>query len=295
MCAYVQVAVPSKLAPSKLRARTRGQRLTGARGHSNRCRSVRSSLVLVDENDPYNTSTTFACDRPCDHRVRLPSWACTRWTSHGSEVRGHFTGGGGRPQTLAATVAPPAMSAGVSGAARDAGKAMESHDYGHARSLIASAFGDVKRPVAAELFVGYTTDKRLDGAQSELSTTSWQELDVRRAPAESTLLRMPPRAFHYFLPAYMLACIEGRDRQGAAWITALSCLSPASGGELWRSEVFSPRSALFNAEQAAAVVAFLEHSCVSGELIPDDPNAPMVAEWSAAVKFWKEKLLDSQK
>jgi hypothetical protein len=157
---------------------------------------------------------------------------------------------------------------------------------------IHNAFGGVPRPAAAELFVGLR-DEQVGELVSEMAAKKWQEVDVRRAPAEVALLRMSPDAFRYFLPAYLLACVEGRDPDGASWVAALACLSPISGGERWRQEIFERRGALFDREQTEAILGFLKHPCVTGELILEDPEAPMVAAWNAAVDFWTVKLADT--
>jgi hypothetical protein len=135
----------------------------------------------------------------------------------------------------------------------------------------------------------------VDYLLAELAAKGWQEVDVRRVPAEIALLRMTPGAFRYFLPAYMLACVEGRAERTAAEIAALSCLSPVSGGETWRANIFGPRVALFDRAQVEAILGFLNHPCVREELILEDPEAPMVAEWHAAIAFWNERLTEQQK
>jgi hypothetical protein len=163
---------------------------------------------------------------------------------------------------------------------------MRSHE---AEVLIQRAFGDTSRPTDAELFLG-PRDSQVGVLWSELAGKRWNDVDVQCVPAEVALLRFTPGGFHYFLPAYMLACVEGRAQETAAWIAALSFLSPLTGDDAWRTNVFAPRSALFDSAQVEAILAFLGHSCVRDELILEDPDAPMVAEWNAAMEFWTARL-----
>lgn len=64
--------------------------------------------------------------------------------------------------------------------------------------------------------------------------------------------------FRYFLPAYLVACIEGEAELDTAPLNVTSSLTPPAQADTAAGEAFSARVAAFTSEQARAVADYLE-------------------------------------
>src|SRR5262245_59222113 len=129
----------------------------------------------------------------------------------------------------------------------------------HIIRLIEDAFADVRKP-AGELTVGETSDAM--DVEHHFSNCSWRDLFEQMSP--EILLRncegwhaMTPKAYHYFLPGFMIAGLS--DRYGATDVLAsimYSFLPRYDGNEL--RENIKQRISLLSDAQLGAVMRLFE-------------------------------------
>ncbi len=167
------------------------------------------------------------------------------------------------------------------------------------KELIRRAFAAVERPADGAL---HESDEGDEGplVESEFAGRDWRTLDgafLDDAPAGygSALSFFSPAALRYFLPAYLIADLDGQlERVDVAWRLSAHFTDAAKGtrvnpqryGELTRFDSGKERYAGFSREQVAAIVAYLESRLAAGggEIAP-------IRE--ALANYWRPRLAGS--
>jgi hypothetical protein len=127
------------------------------------------------------------------------------------------------------------------------------------RAAIESAFAAVPQPSPDALVsgdVGYDPEYR-DVAES-FEGKHWRELSpafVREH--RDALPLLSPAAFRFFLPAYLLACIEAEQDLDTAPLSVALSLTPPEPHDGGASEAFARRTLLFTPVEARAICAYL--------------------------------------
>jgi hypothetical protein len=120
------------------------------------------------------------------------------------------------------------------------------------KEQIRRAFADVPYPGDGRL-TSHRPCPECEGVARALEGKAWTSLsasDVGEVQVALTFLI--PEAFQYYLPAFMIGCIDDRDAVRAVWDSIVLHLRPHAGA------AFETKVRGFSAEQAAAIGAFLE-------------------------------------
>lgn len=96
-----------------------------------------------------------------------------------------------------------------------------------------------------------------------------------------------PAAFRYYLPAYMIACVDHRDHVDVALDGTIFNLTPPTARRGWQWDFFQVRAELFTATERDAIGQFLalmaacecEDWASTGQPPPFDRVQPAVAYW----------------
>jgi hypothetical protein len=164
---------------------------------------------------------------------------------------------------------------------------------------IRRAFANVQRPPNGKL---HASDEGDEGELLELDFADkhdWRKLDadfLAQAPRGdgSALSFFTPEAFRYFLPAYLLADLEGRlEDFDVAWHLSAGLsdaaktrkVNPQRYGDLTWFDTQAERFAMFSPAEVAAIAAWLEHKASSGE-------GDVAAIRQALVNYWRPRLGD---
>lgn len=139
--------------------------------------------------------------------------------------------------------------------------------------------------------VAYPGDNNI-GVHSEGQDVFVGQTDWRSLPLEISLrygfafLDLKPKAFHFYLPAYMCATLRYPEEQRNPDLIVAS-LTPKKPDDSYEPLADCAIS-LFTSAQKSAVVRFLG---IYPELYPDDAYALLeddIAELQRAIQFWKE-------
>jgi hypothetical protein len=97
------------------------------------------------------------------------------------------------------------------------------------------------------------------------------------------LALLTPEAFHYYLPAYLLACIDARAEVDSAWDAVIFRLTPPKRSEAF----FSKRAEMVSSNQAHSILGFLElqYEVEKSAWLPGAPPE----DFSGAIRFWRER------
>ncbi|HET9752932.1 MAG TPA: DUF6714 family protein [Myxococcales bacterium] len=165
------------------------------------------------------------------------------------------------------------------------------------KERVRQAFADVKRPSNGALHV---PDGGEDGAlleQDFRDKMDWRTLDgafLDQAPGGfgSALSFFSPAALRYFLPAYLIADLEGcldrvdvASRLSAPFTEAArkTAANRRRYGALTRFEAGQLRFAEFGHDEVAAIVAFLEHKAAADQ-------AGVLPIGEALANYWRPRL-----
>lgn len=122
-----------------------------------------------------------------------------------------------------------------------------------AKTKIRDAFANAEYPGDDNL----VTDGGCDPGCREIAAAfrgkAWDSISTQMVREyNGALPLLTPAAFRYYLPAYLLGCIDSRQKVDFAWDSVITHLTPP-----WKSEFFTERAEGFMDLQADALVAFL--------------------------------------
>lgn len=151
------------------------------------------------------------------------------------------------------------------------------------RATITSAFADVPHPGDAALVTGDVSyDPEYRAVARAFGSKHWCELSrafIREHDDALPLLR--PAAFRFFLPAYLLACVDDGPDLGTAPLNVVSSLSPPEPSDVDSVRAFSERAAAFTVAEARAITAYLK-------LARDrEPEGSAKGAASRALDYWR--------
>jgi len=141
-------------------------------------------------------------------------------------------------------------------------------------TIIAAAFADTPRPTNVDLLHEECHDDM--DIRGLYPSARWQDVDDTLIEYEyAALFFLSPGGFRFFLPAYMTWVLQRPYSEAAVVDSTVRALTPQSGD----LEAFSlSKFTEFNADERAAVVAFLEAMTVNKEL----DIAGALEHWQAA-------------
>jgi hypothetical protein len=165
------------------------------------------------------------------------------------------------------------------------------------KEMVRRAFANVARPPNGTL---HASDEGEEGQLLErdfADKDDWRTVDagfLDQAPGgfASALSFFTPQALQYFLPAYLIADLDGRlervdlaYRLSAPFTNAARTtpMNPNRYGTRTRFESGAERFASFTAEQVAAIVAYLQHKLTSAE-------EDMTPVREALANYWQPRL-----
>lgn len=128
------------------------------------------------------------------------------------------------------------------------------------RAIITSAFAEAPHPGDAALVTGDVSyDPEYRAVAHAFSGKHWCELsrDFIREHRDALPL-LGPSAFRFFLPAYLLACLEDEPDLDTAPSNVVSSLSPPEPGDAASERAFFERAAAFTVAEARAIAAYLQ-------------------------------------
>ena len=165
------------------------------------------------------------------------------------------------------------------------------------KEQVRQAFANVERPKNGAL---HASDEGEEGRLLEADfrdKQDWRTLDgafLDQAPDgfASALSFFSPGALRYFLPAYLIADLDGQlDRVDVAWRLSApftdaarnAPVNPRRYGNLTRFDSGKERFAGFAPDEVAAIVAYLEYKAAS------DPGAGAAIR-EALANYWRPRL-----
>ena len=139
-------------------------------------------------------------------------------------------------------------------------------------ATVAAAFADTPRPTNVELLHEECHDDM--DIRGLYPTARWQDVDETLIEYEyAALFFLSPGGFRFFAPAYMTWVLQRPYSEAAVVDSTIRALTPQSGD----LEAFSlSKFTEFNADERAAVVAFLEAMTINTEL-----------EIAGALEYWQ--------
>ena len=139
-------------------------------------------------------------------------------------------------------------------------------------ATVAAAFADTPRPTNVELLHEECHDDM--DIRGLYPTARWQDVDETLIEYEyAALFFLSPGGFRFFVPAYMTWVLQRPYSEAAVVDSTIRALTPQSGD----LEAFSlSKFTEFNADERAAVVAFLEAMTINTEL-----------EIAGALEYWQ--------
>ena len=155
------------------------------------------------------------------------------------------------------------------------------------RAEIEAAFGDRVAP-RERLVIGPEWDRELREIDEGLSSRTWRDVDPDFVREFDALPRLTLRAFCYYLPGYMLACVDEPIASGIGWISAINSLTPPRASLTAEREAFESRAALFDVRQAATIAAFLD-AAPALDVLSENPQDPLTKAWNRARVYWRAR------
>ena len=122
--------------------------------------------------------------------------------------------------------------------------------------------------------------------RSALSGRRWQSLsDAEVGKLKDALPLLTGAAFCHYLPAYLVVCLRARATADTAWHSVIFALTPPKrrSGTGW--ETFARRVAGLTAEQAKAILAYLEHV---DEIEADGAGVGLAKKVRVALDYWSQ-------
>jgi hypothetical protein len=130
------------------------------------------------------------------------------------------------------------------------------------RATITSAFAQAPHPGDAALVTGDVSyDPEYRAVAQAFGGKHWCELSrafIREH--RDALPLLGPAAFRFFLPAYLLACVEGEADLDTAPLSVISSLTPPEPDDVDSFRAFSERAAAFTVAETRAIAAYLKHA-----------------------------------
>jgi hypothetical protein len=150
------------------------------------------------------------------------------------------------------------------------------------RATITSAFAAAPHPGDAALVTGDTSyDPEYRAVAHAFSGKHWCELSrafIREH--RDALPLLGSAAFRFFLPAYLLACLEDETDLDTAPLNVVSSLSPPEPGNT-SARAFSERAEAFTVAEARAIAAYLQ-------LARDrEPEGSIKTAATRALGYWR--------
>jgi hypothetical protein len=135
-----------------------------------------------------------------------------------------------------------------------------------ARDLIMSAFADVPYP-GDDHITSHQDCLECEAIARYFCGTSWRDHQLAKLwEYHAAIALFTPQAFHYFLPAFMLATLEHpQDADLIPHSIASQFTRPLQTENDERCRYFTDRFSLFTAPQRAAIAAFLRGYAATGE------------------------------
>jgi hypothetical protein len=134
---------------------------------------------------------------------------------------------------------------------------------------VSKAWADVPYPGDTYIFTPESYDDEDIGGY--FSGTSWSGHSpaALRAHCSGISMFFTPEAYHYWLPAYLIAAVTDPDQLSQGVDSVLFSLSPCADG--LRRKIQNARLALFTKEQLLAVIGVIEY-LENLWCDPDNPN-----------------------
>ena len=149
---------------------------------------------------------------------------------------------------------------------------------------IGSAFAKVEYPGDDNLTVFRPEGRKWDETWQALHGKAWQQFDPEEfMQGDTPIPDLTPEAFHYYLPALLIAGLHDSDVQFSVthYLTPSSALNEHGPFPYDNRDEFAKKAALFSPEQRAVIVRVLRECCRIGWL--DD------GEVAEAVEFWSSE------
>ena len=124
-----------------------------------------------------------------------------------------------------------------------------------------------------------------------LRSQPWQRVDVAAVRRfKDALPLFEPAAFAYYLPAWLLACLQAPAEVDSALDAVIFSLTPPARQRGWQSRFFAERARLFTPAETVAIAAFLAYEqareqadwATAGLTPPPERLDRPLAYWSAA-------------
>lgn len=161
---------------------------------------------------------------------------------------------------------------------------------------ITAAFGPRVRPddaalVPADVAAQPGGDLESEALACGLRGQPWQRLDVAAVRMfKDALPLFEPAAFAYYLPAWLMACLQAPAEVDSALDSVIFNLTPPSRQRDWQSRFFAERAHLFTPAETTAIAAFLAYEqareqadwASAGVTPPPERLGRPLAHWSAA-------------
>jgi hypothetical protein len=127
------------------------------------------------------------------------------------------------------------------------------------RAEIAAAFSGHPYPGDNNLVDAGTLDPKTERLRNAFKNRRWQDVSIDMVRSfKDDLPLFTPAAFAYFLPAYLLACMEAPDEVDTAFDSVIFNLTPPLSDGGWQIRFFQARARLFSQEEANTLSMFLD-------------------------------------
>lgn len=150
-------------------------------------------------------------------------------------------------------------------------------------AAIAGAFAAVPAPGPAALVSGDVDyDPEYRDVAHAFEGKHWREL----SPAfirehRDALPLLSPAAFRFFLPAYLLACLDGAQDLDTAPLSVASSLTPPEPQDAAANDAFFRRTQSFTPVEASAICAYLA-------VAPNDADVSQPSV-TRALRYWRSR------
>jgi hypothetical protein len=131
-------------------------------------------------------------------------------------------------------------------------------------AAVREAFADVHLPATTDIVTATSVrDPERDRVRRELDGRHWRDLDAASiASHPEALFLLAPRAWHFYLPAYLITALVApreSDLAAASVVVSLTPDRPDPDSTTWVGE----RVRLLSAEQRSALERWLDHLATS--------------------------------
>jgi hypothetical protein len=155
-------------------------------------------------------------------------------------------------------------------------------DPGHVREKVATAFDVGSYPGDDHLVRG--VDRESLEVAAAFRGKEWQHLGTSFVRENKEALPLLSEdAFRYYIPAYLVACLDDRSGIDVAWDSVIFLLTPGKTPDAW----FLARARGFSPSQVEAIVCFLEFQYASEKIAWEGDEPPQ--EFERALRYWRER------